>query len=82
MVLNPTPPEPIEKIVFVSVEKEGLGKAGKIVIGVGVPSVVILACLACILYMKKRDLPNKTQECVTKKEVEEDPDTEKIPHPI
>jgi hypothetical protein len=32
--------------------------------------------------MKKRDAPNKTQDHVTKKEVEEDPDTEQIPHPL
>ena len=34
------------------------------------------------MYMKKRDAPNKTQDHVTKKEVEEDPDTEQIPHPL
>lgn len=34
------------------------------------------------MMMKKRDAPNKTQDIITKKEVEEDPDTEQIPHPM
>ena len=32
------------------------------------------------MYMKKKDSNNRTH--VTKKEVEEDPDTEQIPHPL
>ena len=56
--------------------------AGKIVIGVCIPCVAIAACCFFIMYMRKRDAPNKTQDEVTKKEVEEDPDTEQIPHPI
>ncbi len=63
-------------------ESSGLNKAGKIVIGVCLPCAVIAACCFFVMYMKRRDAPNKTQDHVTKKEVEEDPDTEQIPHPM
>jgi hypothetical protein len=46
------------------------------VIGVCVPCVLIAACFVFVMMMKKRDAPNKTQDIITKKEVEEDPDTE------
>ena len=45
-------------------------------IGVCVPCVLIAACCVFVMVMKKRDAPNKTQDIITKKEVEEDPDTE------
>jgi len=55
-------------------DNEGLGRVGKIVIGVCIPFITIVACILFIMYMKKKDSNNKTH--VTKKEVEEDPDTE------
>ncbi len=77
-VLNPTPQNnsSTSTIVFVKVDSKGIGVVGKVVIGVCVPCVLIAACCVFVMMMKKRDTPNKTQDIVTKKEVEEDPDTE------
>ena len=61
-------------------DKEGLGRAGKIVIGILVPFTTILACTQIIMCIRKKNSSNRKN--VTKKEIQLETDIEQAPDPL